>query len=310
MTNLAICEEYFEKTELEFFDSISEKKNYIVDRNKQINLKRAEILGQIEKNKTEKSIFSSKDSREYINGTEAVLESIDEIVRNYTKLSNRLYDIEKALIILSEKEKFHVNYNLATDVDLLKQKVSEAKDYENKVEDENKKYEIVVDNYFSTIFSNYEENENKVIDYIKDDNEELKDNLVLRVSEIEKKVYLPYTKNEVESFLKSYPNEYENARDVIEKEFTASIDIYNRRPSFARFREGYSLCRNKEMMSVIDSFKFGLEIMFRNDLNPAIVAAVKNKKQLEDYIECIEKENLESFKYFKILFEVAPLKNI
>ena len=116
-----------------------------------------------------------------------------------------------------------------------------------------------------------------------------------------------YTKAEVEEFLEKYPEEYISAKDVIEQEFIADISIYNEHPVLARFREAYSLSRNKEMKSAIDSLKFAMDIMFRRDINPAIIAAVKSQKQLDKYIECLDNGKLENFKYFNIIFEVNPI---
>ena len=61
------------------------------------------------------------------------------------------------------------------------------------------------------------------------------------------------------------------------------------------------------MMSIFESFNYAKSIMFRSDLNAYIIAASKTKKQLEDYIECLETSNLENFKHFKIVFSVNPL---
>jgi len=61
------------------------------------------------------------------------------------------------------------------------------------------------------------------------------------------------------------------------------------------------------MKSAIDSLKFAMEIMFKSNINPTIIAAVKSQQQLEDYIECLEKNKLEDFKHFEIIFEVNPL---
>lgn len=78
-------------------------------------------------------------------------------------------------------------------------------------------------------------------------------------------------------------------------------------PVLARFREAYSLSRNKEMKSAIDSLKYAMDLMFRSDINPTIIAAVKSQKQLEDYIQCLENSTLDSFPHFTIVFEVNPI---
>ena len=50
-----------------------------------------------------------------------------------------------------------------------------------------------------------------------------------------------------------------------------------------------------------------MDIMFRRDINTAIIAAVKSQKQLDKYIECLDNGKLENFKYFNIIFEVNPI---
>ena len=188
---------------------------------------------------------------------------------------------------------------------MLKIQIAEFKEFETKAEEENKKYNLVIDSFFENVGSRLQMN--KETETEKTEIKSITDNLVLRVSELKRRVFLPYTKNEVESLLKTYPKDYLNENDVIEQEFVTHISMYNKRPTFARFREAYSLSRNKEMKSAIDSFKFAIDMMFRSEINPTIIAAVKSQKQLEDYIECLEKNELENFKHFEIIFEVAPI---
>ena len=86
-----------------------------------------------------------------------------------------------------------------------------------------------------------------------------------------------------------------------------NISLFNKHPVLARFREAYFLCRTKEMMSVFESFNYAKDLMFRSDLNSYIIAAVKSKKQLEDYIYCMEHNKLNEYSHFKIVFNVNPL---
>ena len=126
--------------------------------------------------------------------------------------------------------------------------------------------------------------------------------------EKDNKVYLPYSEKEVMAYLDQYPNQYKSFKDVVEKEFIFSADFYMKHPVVARFRETYSLIRDRESKSIFEAFKYAMEVMFRRDLNPAIIAACKSQEQLEDYLECLDKGNLDDFTAFKIKFEVTPLK--
>lgn len=139
------------------------------------------------------------------------------------------------------------------------------------------------------------------------ENQEMQSNPILIVSERLQKVFLPYTKAEILSFLEQYPEEYSSAEDVIEKEFVLSLNYYMHHPVTARFREAYSLIRDREAKSVMEALKYALNIMFRYDLNPTIIAACKSQQQLEHYISCLERNALSDFKDFEIRFEITPL---
>ena len=137
--------------------------------------------------------------------------------------------------------------------------------------------------------------------------EDVKENNTLLVSEKLKKVFLPYTKQEIALYLEQYPNSYTSSQDVIKKEFVLPLDYYIKHPVVARFREAYSLVRDRESKSVMDAFKFAIDMMFRYELNPVIIAACKTQEQLEHYMSCLEKNTLDAFTDFTIKFEVNPL---
>lgn len=153
--------------------------------------------------------------------------------------------------------------------------------------------------------NNKEENYKQPLSFI--NYEEIQENHTLVVSEKSKKVFLPFTKNEISLYLEQYPNSYTSLKDVIRKEFVLSLDYYIKHPVIARFREAYSLIRDREAKSVIDAFKFAIDIMFRYELNPVIIAACKTQEQLEHYMACLEKNKLDDFKDFEIRFEINPL---
>lgn len=135
-----------------------------------------------------------------------------------------------------------------------------------------------------------------------------KNNSTLIISEKDKKVYLPYSQKELTEYIAQYPNQYSSIDDVIEKEFILPIDFYVKHPVVARFRESYSLIRDKESRDVIDALKFSIDLMFKYELNPAIIAACKSQNQLENYLSCLDNKNLDDFKDFEIKFEISPLK--
>lgn len=139
------------------------------------------------------------------------------------------------------------------------------------------------------------------------DNFEIKDNFVLRISEKDKKVYLPYSKNEILEFLDAYPDVYPNFKSLLNQEYIVDLNFYIKHPVLARFRETYSLIRDREMKSVVDAFKKSIDLMFKYELNPAIIAGLKSENQLDMFLDCLDKNKLEEFKPFKIIFEVNPI---
>ena len=133
------------------------------------------------------------------------------------------------------------------------------------------------------------------------------DNPYLIVSEKEQKVFLPYKVSEIYDYIKKYPNVYSSFEDVVKKEFILSLSYYTKNPIIARFRETYALIRDREAKSIIEALKYSFDLMFKDELNPTIIAACKTEQQLNDYLTCLEHKNLDNFKHFKIQFYIAPL---
>ena len=134
--------------------------------------------------------------------------------------------------------------------------------------------------------------------------EAIPDNNVLLISEKQKKVFLPYVKADIEDYLEQYPNKYKSYSDVINSEFIVPLSYYQHFPVLARFRETYSLIRDREGKSIVEALKLAMDLMFKSELNPAIIAACKYQEQLDNYLKCLESNNLESFNDFKIKFDV------
>lgn len=268
----------------------------------------------------------------------ALLSEVQEIfekINNNIKIIQDLKDdsskiLDKIVELLINIEQNHDNPNSYTNqIQNLKEMIN---DFSVKNEDVRSKIllnDIKIDTFFQknivkkylssfdteihltdkTNISSSNKNNLSVNKKITNSNEEenIQENHTLIVSEKLKKVFLPYTKHEISLYLEQYPNSYTSYQDVIEKEFVLSLDYYMKHPVVARFREAYSLIRDRESKSVIDAFKFALDNMFRYELNPVIIAACKTQEQLEHYLNCLEKNKLEDFKDFEIKFEVAPL---
>lgn len=132
------------------------------------------------------------------------------------------------------------------------------------------------------------------------------ENTTLIISEKENKVYLPYKRTELKAYMSQYPTEYYSYKNVIEKEFILPLNYFMNNPSVARFRETYSLYRDREALPSILALKKALSITFKQELNPAIIAACKTKKQLDNYLLCLNENKLDDFVDFEILYDMNP----
>lgn len=133
-----------------------------------------------------------------------------------------------------------------------------------------------------------------------------KDNNVLIISEKDNKVFLPYRIEEINAYLEQFPDQYSSFESVVVREFILPLKYYMSHPVLSRFREAYSLCRDREAKPVLESLKYSIDMMFNRRLNPAIIAACKTQDQLSNYLDCLDKNNLKNFKDFEIRFEMNP----
>ena len=140
--------------------------------------------------------------------------------------------------------------------------------------------------------------------YIKKFKEE---NDTLLISNFDEKVYLPYSKEEIELYLDMFSDKYQTAKEVVDNEFTFPLQYFSETSYLARFREAYALYKDREGKSVIESIKFAFKQMKNSSLQPAIIAACRTLDELDVYIDCLDKNELEDFKIFKIKYELYPM---
>jgi len=152
---------------------------------------------------------------------------------------------------------------------------------------------------------NFVQENSEMIDF--DNGEYIEGNSILVISEKKRTVLLPYTKDDLQKYYEQFPKSYRDLRDVIQKQFVLPID-YFKYYSVSRFREGYSLLRNREGRPVFDSLKFGMNLMFKYNLHPAIITACKTEEDLNEYLKCLDNDKTKEFNKFVIKFEVTPLK--
>ena len=299
MLEVTISQDY-----IKFLGELSLKQEKINKELTDLGIKKEKIINKISESK--KAIeHEPKELREYINNAEYALESIEIVYKNLSELQNNYRSIEKSLVLISEKRKLNIDNNeINGEIKVLLQKIEFVKSYEERIKVDNEKNYLIINSSIEKT-PNYNLNVDKTVGFESLTLENLQDNSVLKICE--NRVELPYTKKEIEQFMQNYPNEYKTVQDVIVKEFMMNISMFNKHPILSRFREAYYLCRNKEMMSILDSFNFAKGIMFRSEINPYIIAAVKSKKQFEDYIKCLEENKLDDYPHFKIVFEINPL---
>ena len=242
--------------------------------------------------------------------SQKAFEAINNVINDLSTLNDTLENIEKNILeLILKNETSYISQEMTDSIITnIKVEINRFNIFYNNIYSSNNADTIIIENFFNKIYKLDDENSDKSTN-INDDDDivPINDNNILRISERDNKVYLPYSKSEILDFLRSYPNIYKNYKHVINREYVADLTFYNRHPVIARFRETYSLIRDREMKPMIDAFKRSMNLMFRYELNPAIIAGLKSENQLDLYLDCIEKNDLDSFKPFKIIFEVNPI---
>jgi len=130
------------------------------------------------------------------------------------------------------------------------------------------------------------------------------DHNILVVSEKDQKAYLPYKYSEIEEIYHS-SNQYQSIEDVIHDLYILPLSRF-KNSVFSRFRETLNLVIHKEKGSMINALDLALELMFKYELNPIIIAACRNLNELDIYLDCLEEKELFDFRCFEIRFEVTP----
>ena len=148
------------------------------------------------------------------------------------------------------------------------------------------KSQIIEESNKESIDSNYSEN-------------------TLIISEKSGTVILPYELSSLKQKLNKSNNSYSSIDEIIKKEYSLPISLF-KNPFVARFRESYKLMRKREKSSIKDAFDLGLELMFNYNLHPAIISACKDLDELDIYLDYLDSGETNKFKFFKVLFDVAP----
>ena len=133
------------------------------------------------------------------------------------------------------------------------------------------------------------------------------DNETLVISERTNSIYLPYKISELLRYVETYPNVYASLAEVVEQEFILPFDYFMNHPFKSRFFETYNLIRNRQGKPVTHAVRAGLKLIYKHNLNPAIIAACKTEHELNSYLYYLDNKNLKGFKFFNIHYDINPL---
>ncbi len=282
-----------------FFNSnvdINIQKNcFLKDIDKQLNLHKSKLKSQLQCLKTLNDAIQSSDD---IDNPTKITRLLKELKSNLDNLRTNISELEhlKDLLVSNELEDFNskvesIQNNIySVSLSIEKFMVHYTKNLQYPVQATPKPIVEIENTDVSTQISNTD----------------LADSDILLISEMQNKIVLPYLISDLEKKLKEKPN-YSSLQDVINKEYTFKLSKF-KNATISRFKEAYNLMRKKEKASVVDSLDLALELSFNNLLNPAIILACKNLDELDIYLDCLSSNELDKFSFFKVKYEIAPMK--
>lgn len=293
--------EFLEQSELDMFENIEG-----------INIKLQDNFTRQEQKKVK--ILSIKEEVSKIdipslnkgNKKEQYIKELDKISE---KISSNITDLSSLRSVLDEsttvflKLKNHPEKDIAKD---LKNIISTYKDNLSSVEFNISTTDNQIDDFIKEL-AKVDESLNFIETTVNQEDLNIEDNNTLIISEKDNCVFLPYTVDELNSYLTSFPSDYSSLTSVINKEFVLPLNYFSKHPSLARFREAYSLMRDKEAKSVFESLKYSSNMMLKYDLNPAIISACRTEDTLNHYVDCLENNKLDNFNAFKIEYRMNPI---
>lgn len=183
---------------------------------------------------------------------------------------------------------------------------------------ESRTYIDAIDSYndlynrtFSVIVKLTTEVEATLSSYYQDKNEDTKNDEdcpkenVLLISEVDKKVVLPYTIDNIMQTLEEDISAYDTIQDVIDKKYTKPLNYY-KHSSLARFKEAFKLVKERQKGTFFEAIDLALELFSNYNLHPAVISACKDLNELDVYLSCLEYNELDDFHFFKTIFKINP----
>ncbi len=134
----------------------------------------------------------------------------------------------------------------------------------------------------------------------------IENNDTLLISEIQDKVVLPYTSNEIEELLNCEESNFKSPEEVIINKYTKPLSYYKFQ-FLSRYNETINLISKSDESKSLYTLTLPVEMMFKRYLHPAIISACRNLDELNVYLDCLEKNELDDFKIFNIKYEIHPI---
>ena len=162
-----------------------------------------------------------------------------------------------------------------------------------------------LDKVYKTDKDNSELKKQSKFRILRKNNEALVENTLI-ISETNKTVTLPYKISDLKNLLRNDSEKYNSLSDIILDKYTIPISEY-KFSALSRFKEAYRLIINKEHGSKKQALNLAFELFSNYNLQPAIITACKNLNELDIYLSCLEFNELEDFRFFKIVYDVLPV---
>lgn len=249
------------------------------------------------------------------------LQNFYEITSDLKKLFENSQEIEKQIVILEENIDVTMNLYDKNLVDYQEEIKANLVEY-NKQKEKLSYQMIEFETFYTSILNRInqttfdlllpkskkknKENQNFFSDeQTVNIEKEPHDNNSLIVSEKKQKAYLPFFYTDIKKIYENDKTYYKTMQDVINDLYVLPLARF-KNSSLARLKETFYLIRKKEKGSITKALDLGLELMFKYELNPIIIAACRNLEELDIYLDCLEENELDAFSCFTIKFEIMP----
>lgn len=262
-----------------------------------------ELGDSIDKNKSEKFYEIVSLLREWIEKLVSIQELISILEKNlietislYDKSLENNFDEIKANLVEYNKQRDELSHKIlefeTLNTTVLNSSIALSLDVSHKNKKKKKKLISIPDT-----IENQETT--RIVDF------ESCDNNTLVVSEKEQKAYLPFFYSKIKEIYENSNYIYETLQDVVDNLYVIPLGKF-KNSAISRFRETFYLVKNKEKASISKAIDLGLELMFKYELNPIVIAACRNLDELDIYLDCLEDNQVHEFPCFEIKFEVMP----